>query len=671
MPVGAARYVGRVGGLAVALGMGAAAISGVAIANADTTADQTGDTSSSAARPAGPSNSAPRTPATDRASRPVPRNPRAAVDRSAARAAAASSPGPASADTPADLAVPPARQDRSSPVVRRLPLRNAPPPRRENDVDAGIASVPVPVTGRVPAAATAPAAPVVTGSAGSPASAAVAAPRALVANPAAASTRSVDAITAADIARLAPEVALLVVSALAQTVAMVAVASAGIALPSPLTAAPTLVLNGYDLVPNSTETVTGYYGRWTYLPGAPSLIQGRQRFGVVDPASGNTLGTFDALVSRGNGYNYQELLVTATDATDVGTAAGQVPPVGSAIASLDLGLLGWTYTSMPTESGDLISFSLRTPFGEIALPLTFDAANGIADHTVDNRPMDLGNGYLIAPADPTGETIIGRSGILPFFTTVQGNQEFKVLDSDGEAVGSFDGVFTTTWDLAGVSTQAVLVAANDGTNVGTAAGQVPPVGTVYNVMYIGDSVYLYSSMPAPSGDVVTFTAFVDDRVFQVPLKFLNASSEPVARPLIAPDGYRFVPVGVLRPTGVNGLPPREVQIQGYQQFDVYDSRGTRLGRIDADVSNQWDLLGIHSQAILVTDVAGDVPPVGSTFNWVSLGGWGVAHSTVPAASADVTSYKLLTPLGDIVFPAIRSSAAGRTDLVFFSPFTTL
>ena len=79
-------------------------------------------------------------------------------------------------------------------------------------------------------------------------------------------------------------------------------------------------------------------------------------------------------------------------------------------------------------------------------------------------------------------------------------------------MGSFDGVFTTTWDImaGGVGTQAVMVTATDGDNVGTDPGQVPPVGTVYNIMYIGDYVYLYSSMPSPSGDVVSLTVTTPD-----------------------------------------------------------------------------------------------------------------------------------------------------------------
>ena len=92
---------------------------------------------------------------------------------------------------------------------------------------------------------------------------------------------------------------------------------------------------------------------------------------------------------------------------------------------------------------------------------------------------------------------------------------------------------------------------------------------------------------------------------------------------------------------MNGLPPREVQIQGYQQFDVFDSAGNKIGSVDADVYSQWDLFGIRSNALLVTNVtdgtagsgAGDVAPVGSVLNFVSFGSNGFGTGTIRHAHA--------------------------------------
>ncbi|MFM9034428.1 MAG: hypothetical protein ACKOQ4_09090 [Mycobacterium sp.] len=448
--------------------------------------------------------------------------------------------------------------------------------------------------------------------------------------------------------------------------------------PSPTTPTPTLVLNGYNVVPSAPETVTSHYGRWSYFPGGLSMVQGEQQFALVDPVSGSQVGNFDALVTKGIGYNYVQILVKPGDATNTGTGAGQLPPAGSLISAVDFGRFGWSYTALPTASGNQIAFALRTPLGEFPVPLAFDAAAGIADRTVDNRPVDLANGYRIAPVQPAGETLTAITGLLPIFGTVQGHQAFGVYDADGNMVGSFDGVFTTTSDLARNYTQAILVTASDGPNVGTAAGQVPPVGSVYNIIYTGsfEDYILYSSLPSPSGDVVSIVEVVGDRVSNVTPTFINASRQPVVKPLSTPEGYTFVPASPLVPSGVNGLPPREVEIQGYQQFDVYDSSGGRIGRVDADVTTQWDMFGIYSQAILITDVAegaGSVPPVGSIFNFAEYfkGTLGTAHSTVPGPTADITSFVVRTPLGDIDFPTVSRPALDRTEVLFFSPFRTV
>lgn len=453
-------------------------------------------------------------------------------------------------------------------------------------------------------------------------------------------------------------------------------------VPSPTVPSPTLTLNGYKIVPNSPETVTSFYGQWTYLPGAPSLIQGTQQFDVVDPRTGTKVGTFDALVSRGAGYNYTELLVTSNGRTNVGTGAGQVPPVGSVISQFKIGPFGSSYTAMPSTSGDIVSFKLLTPFGNIPLPMPFDGAAGIADQTVDNRPVRFANGYYIAPADPKGETLTGTSGILPFFTTVQGHQTYNVYNAAGESVGSFEGEFTTTADIVAHYTQAILVTSNDGTNVGTEPGQVPPVGSVYNVVYAGDDehYFLYSSLPSPSGAVVSLIDVSPKKITNAGLTFLNASTPPFTPTLTGANGHTFKPTSPLQPVGVNGLPPREVQIQGYQQFDVLDSEGNKIGSVDADVFTQWDLFGVRSDALLITKVtegtagtgAGDVAPVGSIFNFVNFdNGFGTSQSVTPGPKGDLSQFKVVTPLGSIPLLPYFQPVRTRTDVNFFSPFTTV
>ena len=631
------RYIGRIGGLAVALGVGAVVLSNAAIAAA------------------GPDPGAP--VAAEGVSAPAaspqpPKGRTARAARTAERiAAAAALPSASTPSTPAVRVTDP----------KARPAASTRKTSRVITAAAGPAAQPIAPVAR-PAGASAISRQGVSGST----------PR-----PVAASTLTAVAAPTAGTGTVTPpdHLVKLVFTGIAQVALAFSMSALNFAPPAPNTVTPTLALNGLNIVPNTAETVTSHYGRWSYFPGGLSMVQGQQKFDVVDPQSGETVGGFDALVTKGVGYNYVQLLVKSDDNANV---TGQVPPAGSVISDLRIGRFGWSYSAVPTASGNQISFAFHTPHGDRPVPLSFDAAEGIADRTVDNRPVNLANGFSIAPADPNGETLTAVTGILPLFGTVQGNQVFSVYDSTGSAVGSFDGVFTTTADLVGNYTQAILVTANDGTNVGTAAGQVPPVGSVYNVIYLGgfDEFILYSSLPSPSGDVISIVSVTPDSVANVTPTFINASKSPAVKQLSSPEGYTFVPASELIPSGVNGLPPREVEIQGYQQFDVYDSSGERIGRVDADVTNQWDMFGIYSQAILVTNVAdgiGAVPPAGSTFNFVQYGtrGLGTVHSTVPTPNADVTSFKILTPLGNIGFPKVNRPAQDRTDVSFFSPFLTV
>lgn len=398
------------------------------------------------------------------------------------------------------------------------------------------------------------------------------------------------------------------------------------------------------------------------------------------------VGSFTALVTAGDptslGSKYVQLLVTGNDGTNVGTGAGQTPPVGSVIANFSQGLFGLAYSSMPSPTGDKVTAKLTTPFGAIPLSLPYDASKGIADHTFDNRPMDITGGFHIAPADPVAEKITGSIGFLPLFNSLQGKQVFGIFDSSGNQVGSFDGRSTTTSDTIGIYTQEILVTGNDGTNVGINPGQTPPVGTVYNVAYFwSDDVWLlYSSMPQDGGTVLSTKLGTPGGVTDIPkivFNNFNASKQPVMKSMTAPGGQKFVPTSGAITAGVNGLPPRDMQVQGYQQFDVVDFLGRTIGTVDADVQSQWDSHGIHSTAILITNVTSgtvgttplNVPPVGTVMNFIDFGGYGfgIADSVIPQNGTNLNSFQFVTPLGNIpLLPSI--SLATHPEVVYTNPF---
>jgi len=454
---------------------------------------------------------------------------------------------------------------------------------------------------------------------------------------------------------------------------------------NPNSASPALVLNGYNVVPSSTEYITAFYGMYTAAPAVAATVQGHQEFDLVDPVTGEPVGTFDALVSKNEtdtfGGSYLNLLVTENLSGTPGTGAGDIPPVGSVMATYNIFGFGIHYSTMPSPSGAVVSLDVTTPFGDFSVPYTWDASAGIADHTVDNRPIQLANGYYIAPEDPLGETFTAITGFQPFFVAVQGKQTFNVFQAGTDVpVGSFEAVMTPTSDTLGIYTEALLVTStNESTNVGTEAGDVPPVGSVFNVIYLwrDDTYLLYSSLPSSSGDVISLKLVTPFGDIDVPTEF-NASKRPPVELLTTPEGYDLVPASTMQVSGVNGLPPREVSIQGYQQFDVYNSAGARIGSFDAQVSNQssWD--DTYSAAVLVTNVTsgtagtdpGDVPPVGSVFNFIYYGdsGLGTAYSAKPSQSGDVISYTFPTPVGNIPLFTTYDAAEGLPGYSFFNPF---
>ena len=690
-------YVGRVGGLALALGVGAAVLTNCAVATADSSspdpsASSTSDTATPNVTASNPTAAKPVRGAAARAARIA-----AAADASSSSATPETSTAETSA--PVNHSAATARRGKSAIAARRAAknakpaaaLQAAPAPAAAADVASEL-SAPADLPVAPAPVALAETAAVLTDVTPAPVIERPNLLKTLAAAllPTAATPVKPSVITQAPTIAVKPAASLTDnLSAAAQLALAVSAAAAVATTPSAsssskTTPTPTLVLDGYDVVPTNTETVYTFYGRWTSLPGLPNSLQGAQKFKLVDPKTQESLGNFDALVSQGDptsvGTKYVSMLVTANDGVNVGTGAGQTPPVGSLISTWTIGPFGLAYSAMPTDTGDKVTFKLTTPFGDIKLPMPFDAAKGIADHTFDNRPVDLANGFRIAPADPNAEILTGSAGVLPLFSAVQGVQKFDMLDSNGQSVGSFDGEFTTTADVLGLYTQAILVTANDGINVGVEPGQIPPVGTVYNVIYFfsDDFNLIYASSPVSygSGSVTTTKLMTPSGTVTIPLELLNTSKQPTIK-LSGVGGKTYVPTSDFVPAGINGLPPRDVQYQGYQQFEVKDFTGRVVGSVDADVTTQWSFVGVKSQALLITNVRSgnvglgpsDIPPVGTTMTFTYFGnGLGYADAVIPQKGFDVNAFSIQTILGEIpLFPAFIPNP-NRPEINYFNPF---
>ncbi len=191
---------------------------------------------------------------------------------------------------------------------------------------------------------------------------------------------------------------------------------------------------------------------------------------------------------------------------------------------------------------------------------------------------------------PVGsESFTAISGAPPYDTDIQGTQAFEVLNSAGAEIGTFNGDVTTTTDAAGTTTEAILVTSDariTGT-VGTAAGDLPAVGSIFNVIDYEDGAYpeVYSDLVSPTGGANVISA-IDTTYFgtvDIPTTFDAAAAESDVA-TIPFDGYDITPAGAETLTGINGLPPADVAIQGTQAFDVENASGQVVGTFDADVT---------------------------------------------------------------------------------------
>lgn len=454
----------------------------------------------------------------------------------------------------------------------------------------------------------------------------------------------------------------------------------------------------YEIVPapDSVETVTGLYGIVTAPPAVAGTYMGHQLFDVKDTTTGATVGTFEADESN---YDYsasfgtadRELLVTHVLSGHVGTASGDVPPVGSVIDTYTVGsgLAGYSnvYTDLAstTPGGDVITDEMVTADGSFSIPVTFDAAKGIAADSLGSSSIPLGSGYDLVPDPSSAEQIDGINGLPPVTVAVQGDQQFDITGPTGATVGSFDALETTSQDTLGNATEELLVTSDVSGTSGTAAGDVPAVGSVFNVINLSDNISnVYSDLASPSGDVVSDTLRTPYGNVPLPFTFDPAPAfvtesfqAPVYLSGFIPDGsFDIAPDSASTEaiTGINGLPPLHIAVQGDQLFDVTNTTGNTVGTFDADVTTSLDMFGNYSESLLVTsDVtgtagasAGDVPPVGSVLEVLNIANTGVenVYSDLVSASGNQISDSLVTPFGDIPVLDFFDAAGGLGDATF-------
>jgi hypothetical protein len=451
--------------------------------------------------------------------------------------------------------------------------------------------------------------------------------------------------------------------------------------------------DSYQIIPDpsSTEEITGFFGEPATPPAVAGSIQGQQVFEVFDTTTDKTVGTFDVDESTNPslyGAANEELLVTEDLSGTAGTATGDTPPVGSVIDIANYGGGYETvYSDLASPNGDVITDSWTNPFGSGSVPSTYDVAAGLADNarlandTFDAQPLQLTDGYDLAPAAAASENITSVTGFSPADVAVEGNQLFDIYNAATDQVtGTFDGEVTNTSDVLLNYTEEIYVTNDVSGTVGAAAGDTPPVGSLYNVFYILDdpSFYnVYSVTPSSSGDVVSDTLVSRFGEINIPISFYDATKAITVNSFTVPtDGESIVPVGGEQLSSVDGVPPLDSSVQGYQEFELDNASGNTIGTFDADVTTANGFFGNSSEALLVTadsgatgTAAGDLPPVGSVFDVDSYGGGfeTIYSDLVSTTGANVISETLVTPFGDFAIHPAFELAANAADSSFFVP----
>jgi hypothetical protein len=459
-------------------------------------------------------------------------------------------------------------------------------------------------------------------------------------------------------------------------------AAAGGLLGAAFLPAATAFADSYEIIPDGAETYTGLYGLENTAPPAETgSIQGYQEFEVYDTSTNQVVGSFEADESNSTDIagNYNtELLVTQDLSGTVGTAVGDTPAVGSIIDTYTYAgdEFGYVYSDLTSTTPHTISDTLTSlTYGNFPSFSTFDASDGLSagpDNTLIDTAdtalpaITLAGGDQIVPTSP--ETVSAISGAAPYDIAVQGTQEFKVVNSAGAEVGTFTGDVTATEDVVGTNTETILVT-SDGSSgtVGTAAGDIPPVGSVFGVTDYGDGptpdVYTDLASTTPGGtDVISdYDATLLGDV-GVPTSFdaVSYESDDATIPL---DGYNITPTGPETLTGVNGLPPADVAIQGTQTFDIGN------GSFDADVTTTGtNVYDETTETLLVTQdvsgpvgtAAGDVPAVGSVIDVANYGfGFETVYSDlISSTGTSVITDTAVTPFGDFAIPTTFDATSG-------------
>ncbi len=391
-----------------------------------------------------------------------------------------------------------------------------------------------------------------------------------------------------------------------------------------------------------------------------------------------------------------ESTVTVTQTEPQSTATEERPTllgvVQTFVDRLFHPFAGYTPNTLPSEfpaGWVMLAAARRELFGNIA------TAESPASTPGSTTLVKDGKTYTIVPSGPEVMTgIYNQSTAGPAVNeSVQGYQKFDVYDGD-TITGSFYAYVSTasyrTPYLFGSkekSSQVLYVDSNIGELFGDESSTAfLPDGSVISTYSIGTLRNVYQAIPgndpnSGTDDIVNdyLTDTGSGKVTDLTALIRGLGFNAAYVPPILPTYIRGVGNPVA--TSISALPPITIGVQGYQTFEHLDANGQPDGQFYAVITTTEDTIGFKTQALLVTGYPegeqGNSPAVGTVFNTIKYGDMLIVYRSEPQATGPakvtVTVQNVNTPNAtplDVSWLYQGSNASqGLTDGTNVYPFT--
>jgi hypothetical protein len=298
---------------------------------------------------------------------------------------------------------------------------------------------------------------------------------------------------------------------------------------------------GYSYVPDprSPQEINSIGGT---LPFDQS-VSGTQYYDVDDP-TGAQVGNFSGVSFNdvnALGQTNQEILVNPYNFMRDDTLAAGGGGFHTDLANPSAGSLFDTATyahgfenvysdvAATVNTPQTITDTVVTPFGDVNVPTTFDAALALPAAEFTGPTGTALADFSYVPDSEYQERVTSISGQALVNQTVSGTQTYDVHSPAGVTVGEFDGVSTHQVDAFGFSNQEIQVTDDAGMQQYDAGAPEPDIASAGS-----------TAVPASGSFFDTFSAFGYENVYSDVVT--NGATNTITDTLVTPFGDFNIPV---------------------------------------------------------------------------------------------------------------------------------